>query len=456
MRKIRTFLASDYMTLDSDVHKGGGTDNTEALQKILDLAVEEGGVRLVMDGAALVTHLRLHDNTTIECLTRDCGFYQKDGSDDSIVTNWDINKTEISNRNITLKGGTYNQNCANQVHHRAFLPGEVHMESEDAKYIFAIEFYGVENLVIEDLNVRDFRTFAVTVGCFKNCRIENVWLELPGRMHANNQDGFHFWGPGQFLTVRNVGGRVGDDFMNIGPDEQDGVSSITDVIVDGVMLDDADQAIRVLSRGTGVIDRLTVRNVIGTYRSFGFYINSWFPDKTCGQFGDMLFENIDLKQTAPNYDYRDPMLFSVGGEIRSLVCKNIRHIDPCDKRALFELGLPFYATTPKSIDAYEYPGNYPHIDYLEIDGLTILEKDDSADGAEYIQNFGLVDTMVLRHVTAVRRSGTGRKNVLLSLKKRAEIRTLIMDSVHTEGFREVIDGPSEQIGSLISDNCTAK
>ena len=256
--QIQTIRVSERCTLDSDVRTGGGTDVTKQIQDLLDIAKTEGGVHLIMDGAALVSHLKIYDNTTIECLTKDCGFYQKDGSDDSIVTNGVASKVRLVSRNITLRGGTYNQNCAHQAHHRPIRPedyveGPSLEEGSDIKWMFGMEFYGVENLTIEDCIVRDFSTFAVTVGCFRNCRIENVWLDLPGRIQAHNQDGFHFWGPGQFLTVRNVGGCVGDDFMNIGPDECDCVSSITDVIVDGVFLDDADQAIRILSRGTGTV-----------------------------------------------------------------------------------------------------------------------------------------------------------------------------------------------------------
>ncbi len=123
--------------------------------------------------------------------------------------------------------------------------------------MFGLEFYGVENLTVRDVVIRDFRTFGLSVGGFRNVLCENVWFDLPNRMHAQNQDGFHFWGPGRFLTVRNTGGRVGDDFMNIGPDEIDTVSRISDVLVDGVFLDDADQAIRMLTTGTGRLDRVS-------------------------------------------------------------------------------------------------------------------------------------------------------------------------------------------------------
>ena len=61
--------------LDSDVTKGGGTDNTALIQGILDRAPQLGSLKLVVDGAILVTGLKVHSNTTIECLNRACGFF---------------------------------------------------------------------------------------------------------------------------------------------------------------------------------------------------------------------------------------------------------------------------------------------------------------------------------------------------------------------------------------------
>ena len=85
--KILTFYASERAKLDSNVHSGGGTDDTQALQAILDIADENTGVRLIMDGAALVSSLQVSSNTTIECLSKDCGFYQIDQTNKAIVTN---------------------------------------------------------------------------------------------------------------------------------------------------------------------------------------------------------------------------------------------------------------------------------------------------------------------------------------------------------------------------------
>ena len=79
--RMKTIYASETgAKLDSDVYTGGGTDDTAALQKALDTAKVEGGLRFVMDGAALITGLTVHSNTTLECLSDACGFFQADNS----------------------------------------------------------------------------------------------------------------------------------------------------------------------------------------------------------------------------------------------------------------------------------------------------------------------------------------------------------------------------------------
>ena len=449
---ISTVYASTVAALDSHVYRGGGTDDTQVLQAVLDRAKTEGGIHLIMDGAALVSHLEVYSNTTIECLTADCGFYQKGNSDCAIVTNANWNITERTVKNITLKGGTYNQNCAHQAHDVPVTEETRPFNSYgDIRGVVALEFYGVENVLLRDVVIVDFRTYAYMTANFLHMTLERVWLELPGRMQAQNQDGFHFWGPGQFLTIRDCGGKVGDDIMNIGPDEGDGVSSITDVLVDGLFLDDADQSIRILSRGTGLVDRVTIRNVQGTYRSFGFYINSWIPDKTAGNFGDIFIENVNLTHTAPNYDYRPPMLFSVGGDIRCLTLKNIRHEYPIDNRAIGEFGLPFYATTPDTIADYLYPsGRKPVIRNLIIDGVTVLENEQS-EGMEQLRVFGEVENLVLKNVLSVKDKGVTRSGNILKVYPCGHVDTAIVSDVFSVGATKVIDG-EEHIDQLIKNN----
>lgn len=445
--KIKKILASEIAVLDSNVYTGGGTDATAALQAALDEALVCGGVHLVMDGAALVSTLRVHSNTTIECLSYDCGFFQKANSNIGIISNAGDSPYEINIRNVTLIGGTYNQNCAEQehtvFHNRTLL--YPHYTEKDKRYTFALEFYGVENLTVRDMHIRDFRTFGFTVGGFKNVYIENVWFEMTGDKyrHAQNQDGFHFWGPGQFLTVKNVGGTVGDDFMNIGPDEADRESSITDVIIDGVFLDDADQGIRLLSRKNGRLDRVTIKNVTGTYRTFGFYVNPWFAEGgNYGNFGNITFENIDLRAVGVDYFYHDPFLFSIGGNIECMTFRNITDHNPSDNRTLFEFGLP-YEDLKVEIPA----NNKPKMGTFIIDGLTVIEDGDTTKDAECIRVFEKIDRLVLRHVLA--QKGDDEKNGhLIAFKKDGAIEELVMHDVIARGFDKIIDQPEKICTSI--------
>jgi len=441
----RTIYASSVAKLDSSVVYGGGTDDTEALQKVLDLAAEENtGLHLIMDGAALISRLRVHSDTTIECLNKDCGFYQKDWTNDSMLTNANWDNYELKTKNISLIGGTYNQNCLHQTHDNQHTYTDFCMVDEtghrEKTFTLCIEFYGVEDLLVRDITIRAFRTFAFTVGCFRHVTVENVWLDMQHHMNGN-QDGFHFWGPGQYLTVRNCGGCVSDDIMNIGPDERDKISSITDVLVDGLFLDDAEQAVRLLSRGSGRLDRVTIRNVTGQYRSFGFYIDPWFHDEL-GNFGNIFIENVDLKEHPHTYEYRSPILFSVAGNIECLTLKNIRHHNGLDRRPLFDFGLPFGRPDDDPERAHRQ-----RIQTIIIDGLTVTESEEDACDRDYMMIYDRIDTLVLKNILVLKNQKE-ENGTLIRFLEDGEVGTLLSESVYTKGLKTVISDPSKVLSEL--------
>lgn len=448
-----TIYASDYLKLDSDVYTGGGTDETELLQSLLDKATEWGQLRFVMDGAALVSGLKVHSNTTIECMNKGCGFYLKDGSNCAIVTNYNASYDEIKTRNITLIGGTYNHNCLHQEHHINYVEeNDDGVEVNASTWTIAIEFYGIENLNVRDLTVRDQRTFAFTIGNFRHVNVENTYIELMNEIPEGNQDGFHFWGPGQFLTMRNIGGKTEDDFMNIGPDERDGVSSITDVLIDGVFLDHAWQGIRLLSRGTGLLDRVTIKNVTGTYNAYGFYINPWFVDKTMGNFGNITFENIDLRPEKdiliPNYYIKSnpAFLFSIGGDMESLTFRNINWYHSVDNRNIFQIGCPFH------IPFLPFENKKPRIKNFHIDGLKIIENEDGNNDTEYMLVRGIVDRMTMRDVDIVRSETDKDSGRLLKVCPDAEIGKITLDRADIENIKDVIDVTEGNVEKIIINN----
>ena len=433
-----TFVASKSgIVLDSDVYEGGGTDQTEKIQKILDKAVTLGRVHLVMDGAALISGtLRLHSNTTIECLDKSCGFFLADSSNCCMVTNADADAIVIRNRNISLIGGTYNHNSPGQIHHRPYESGDFnplkvfnHPYFVYSTCVYATEFYGVENLVMRDLTIANQRTYALNICNWEHVTIENVHIDRRVRPDAQNQDGLHFLGPGRYLTMRNVSGNSGDDFIAITPDELDFKSSISDVLIDGVHLEDADQGIRILCCDKGSVDRVVVKNVTGTYRSYGFIVNPWFPGGG-GHYGNIIFDTIDLRPVKPNYGYMHPFLFKFGGNIESVTLRNIYHHMPEYPHHLIEVGRPYMM---------EYKGGDDQptdIGCMIVDGLHIMEKD--CIGEAYIDIRGShIGLLSLSDVTVVRPGHEGKQGVLVRADTESSIDRLSTSNISADCLEEV-------------------
>lgn len=406
--------ASTYAKLDSDVINGGGTDDTGTIQAILNKAQDWGGLHLVMDGAALVRGLNVYSNTTIECENKDCGFFLESGANRSIIENAHLDYKVRHDKNITLLGGTYNHNCTGQEHH--LVTESISNVFGKEKFVIAMEFYGVEHLTLRDVTIRNQRTFAMLVANWYRVTMENITIELPDNMYAQNQDGIHFWGPGQYLSMRNIMGSAGDDFIALAPDENDCVSDITDVVIDGVHLNDADQGIRMLSRDKGRLDRVIVRNVTGTFKSFGFYINPWFPGAD-GNYGTLTFENIDLRQTKHKYEYANPFLFRIGGNIEALTLKDIFHHNPSEPLPLFEIGIPYVA------QFNEHTPEHSHIGTFVLDGLHIDEKESRATSVSAIKVFCPIDTMIIRN-TNIRQTDPTPDSCLLETTETADIGVL--------------------------------
>lgn len=375
--------------LDSDVTKGGGTDDTALIQGILDRAPKLGSLKLVVDGAILVKGLKVHSNTTIECLTSDCGFFLADHADQPIIRNADPSLTERKNRNLAFLGGTYNGNGAKQAHD---VPGRGWMTG------FAL--HGVEQVTFRDVTIRNAATFAVMMTNWERAVFENIDLDnhstTPKLPH---QDGIHLHGPGRFLSMRNIRGVTGDDFIalnadgghadwnhagefvrneSLGPHTSFG--PITDVDIEGVFIDGAENAIRILSRQSRV-DRVSIRNVQGTFGKNGFFLQPHW--RAGGNYGRITFENIDLRPLKADYGII-PFVFFLAGHFEHLTLRNIQSHLPLDSR-------PVIWVMPHAV-----------IDVLSVEGMQIYQKDPHSAKAPVIQVDGQIDLLAVRDVTLYR------------------------------------------------------
>ena len=451
--RMRTIYASETgAKLDCDVYTGGGTDDTAALQKALDTAEDEGAVRLIMDGAALITGLTVYSNTTIECLNDACGFYQADNSNRAMLVNAHPSKGERIDRNIKLVGGTYNQNCLHQAHH---IPPEKTYPEGDS-LVVCISFFGIENLLVRDVVIRNHRTFGFLITNWEKVTMEDIRFELPDYICCGNQDGIHVQGPGRFLAIRNVQGKTGDDMIALNGDEEANgeernwlhphatVGPMSDILVDTVMTDDASQVVRILSR-ENLIDRVTIRNISGTYRSFGFYLSAWDLRKKGfqGDYGSIFIENVDLRQTVPDYTYTKPFQFRISGRHKCLTLKDIHYRDPADDRYMIWL---------EGVTDLKGMGIAPaQVESLVIDGLHIQDEGDTPQTRPYILAEGKVKHMVIRNSELYCKAG--KEPVFLAASgDLADIGRLAMYNVVAENVGTLIDDPDGRIGTLELDS----
>ena len=377
--------------LDSDVTKGGGTDDTALIQSILDRAPKLGSLKLVVDGAILVRGLKVHSNTTIECLNRGCGFYLADNSNCPLIANATPQPEGRADRNLSFLGGTYNGNAAHQEHH-----------TKEYGFTTAFALHGVEQVLLRDVSITDSRTFAVYLTNWRRVVLENIYLNLENIPKQSTQDGIHVQGPGEFLSIRNVQGRSWDDMISLNNDDLlsdwndkgefvrsrrtdgplAGFGAVTDVDIDGVQADDCAQVIRILSRASR-LDRVSIRNVKGTYRDFGVWITPYFREG--GNVGRLECENIDLRPVAPRaYDYVPPFLFWIAGKIEQVTLKNISSHAPIDDRPLVWI----------QPDA--------KIDRLVIDGLNVHDPRKEIGHVPLIRADGRIALLQVRDVVVQR------------------------------------------------------
>ncbi len=391
----RIIIASEAgAKLDSSVSKGGGTDDTVIIQGILDRAPKLGSLKLVLDGPALVSGLKLHSNTTIECLNRACGFYLADDANRALIANATPQPEGRADHNLSFLGGTYNGNAEHQKHTTA-----------EYGWTTAFALHGVEQVLFRDVSITNARTFAVYLTNWRRVVIESLYINLDHIPKQSNQDGIHIQGPGEFLSIRNVQGRAWDDLIALNIDDllgdwdsegrfardpaslkrfgsAAGIGPVSDVDIDGVQAEDCAQVLRILSRASR-LDRVSIRNVKGAYRDFGVWITPYLREG--GNIGRLDFENIDLRPVGPRaYDYVPPFLFWLAGKMEQVTLKEISSHLPIDDR-------PLVWVQPDA-----------KIDRLLVEGLNVYDPREKIGRTPLIRADGRIALLQVRDVVVQR------------------------------------------------------
>lgn len=425
----RTFYASECkVPLNSNVYDGGGTDATVALQVILNKAPKLGRLELVIDGAALISRpLTVYSNTTILCPDKSCGLFLADSSNCCLLTNANPDITVIQTHNVSIIGGVYNNNSSHQAHHIPKKSEFCYFAQEH--WVYCMEFYGIEHLLMRDVTLANQRTFAFQIANWRYVTMENIHIDRRERADYQNQDGLHIFGPGRFLTMRNIWGNAGDDFIAIAPDEVDRQSSIEDVLIDGVHFEESDQGIRILNCAKGHVDRVIIRNVTGTYKSYGFYINPWFSSVNGGNFGNIFIDMVNMKPMKSTYNYTHPFLFKIGGHISGLTVKNVFHQDPEFNHRLF------------LVDDYcigDRLANPTKIDRLVIDGVYIDEIYPEAIIPAYIDIYkdAHIGTLSVSNIIQRRKKSLPHTGALIRYYKNT-VDSLLLNNISIQGIRKI-------------------
>lgn len=313
-----SFVNAPQATLNSDLRRGGGVDDTDAMQRVLDRAKDGSAVHLLIDGPALVSGLNVYGNTTIEC-TEGGGFYLKDNSDRAILRNAHRSRGEVIDEHITVRGCFFNGNRQHQL--RMSSKPLQERQEPDGTVKSGLQFLGVNYLTVENVTLWNIRSFGVLIANAKFIHISNLTVDsaLPAYPGASsiaeqrkylrsNIDGVHFNGPIQYLTINGLKLRTEDDALALNANDMDvddmtatndmgpyvGQGPITDVVVSNVVLMDALQGIRLLSSDQR-IDRVVIQNVTGTVRHRMAILSHFIIPSHTGNFGSILFSTVNVQ-----------------------------------------------------------------------------------------------------------------------------------------------------------------
>jgi hypothetical protein len=307
--------------LNSDLMKGGGMDDTAALQAILNRAASGKPVHLIIDGAALVNGLDVYGNTTIECPAGG-GLYLKDQASRSVIRNVHRSRGAVTDEHITIIGCFINGNRFNQLHKP---PSETIEDNQEADHSFVsgVQLLGVKDVTLEQLTLWSSRSFGIHIAnaehiVVRDVRIDNgspafdpslsAEAQLKRMFPYMNTDGVHLNGPIRDAVVDGLTAHPGDDALalnaNDGPAEDMtvhndmgpyvGQGPVTDVIARNIMLDDAAYGVRMYSIDQR-IDRVIIEGITGTIQNRLILLSHWITKSHVGNFGSVLVDNVNVR-----------------------------------------------------------------------------------------------------------------------------------------------------------------
>jgi len=397
----------------------GTTDDTTKLQAALNRASTGTPLRLVMDGAglALVSGLNVYGNTTIEAINGG-GFKLKAASNRSILRNANRTTSTVTNKHITLRGLYLDGNGTAQTSG---------VTEADATTMTCLDFSGVQDFMVRDCTLYNSKAYGALINNATYVHIDNCTVAAVGTGTAN-QDGIHFCGNCQYITVANCkiwdyddGLAFNADDGNTGPYVANG--PITDVNVSNIQFTNALLGIRMLS-DSNAIDRVVVNGVTGSIKNY-LAVLDYFTFATHGAFGSVTIGNVDVTiqaSVSSGAGGSSAALMNFNGAFDNLRLSNIRVRNPIDTRPL----LWFHSNTD--------------IKQFELDGFSIYDTNSAATGAVPIFLEGRLRRCVGRGWNWYRDAAlTAATRMVQFSGSSSKIDALVLDQVFANNVSTLID-----------------
>lgn len=253
-----------------------------------DILIIKSNTELELDKATII---RLNDNVNKSMLRNFGAVY--------------AGSTALIDSNITVSGGTWEGNGANQT-----------LYSAEPSLNVGLEFHNIENIRLRDTKINLTRSYATYFSSVKNVYIDRVNIDN-GDIKDLNRDGLHFNGPADNVLINDCILRGTDDQLAFNANDIDYAykvnagGDITNTIVNNVIFDNTYKGIRLLSAANN-ITRMTISNLSGT--TSGNIIECGnYELGTGGRIDDVIINNINFNVNQTVNDGRVLFHFRKGG-----------------------------------------------------------------------------------------------------------------------------------------------
>ncbi len=181
-----------------DLRLTEGADCTAVIQKALD---KKGWIRIVSPGTFITGRLLIDSNTKLE-LMPGVNFKKKDGTNNYIL----VNRGHVygyRNKNITLKGGSWNLNNGGNPN----AAGDLSKNPQSWSGI-GVLFNGIDNLTIEEIvDIGGEWKYCFLITDINQGKFRNINMN-------NESDGLHFQPPLKNIEIENISGITHDDLIS--------------------------------------------------------------------------------------------------------------------------------------------------------------------------------------------------------------------------------------------------